>query len=57
MSYANGVGGDLGKLKSWMCRTTPGEWLMEANQKTDRPPEQIVREVSTESHAMDGCER
>lgn len=31
-----------------MCRTTPGEWLMEANQKTDRPPEQIVREVSIE---------
>ena len=35
-------------LLSWigaLCRTTPGEWLMDAGQKTDRPPEQIVREV------------
>lgn len=33
----------------FLCRTTPGEWLMDANKKTDRPPEQIVREVSPES--------
>ncbi|KAL3152760.1 hypothetical protein ABBQ38_012347 [Trebouxia sp. C0009 RCD-2024] len=39
----------MAKLKDFLLeRTTPGEWLMEANQKTDRPPEQIVREVVRE---------
>ena len=32
-----------------LCRTMPGEWLMDAGQKTDRPAEQIVVEVSAES--------
>ncbi|DBA82384.1 TPA: hypothetical protein ACH3X2_000636 [Trebouxia sp. C0005] len=36
----------MAKLKDFLRdRTTPGEWLMDAGQKTDRPPEQIVREV------------
>lgn len=39
----------MAKLKDFLRdRTTPGEWLMDAGQKTDRPPEQIVREVVRE---------
>ncbi|DBA83023.1 TPA: hypothetical protein ACH3X1_006799 [Trebouxia sp. C0004] len=39
----------MAKLKDFLRdRTTPGEWLMDADQKTDRPPEQIVREVVRE---------
>lgn len=39
----------MAKLKDFLTdRTTPGGWLMDAGQKTDRPPEQIVREVVRE---------